>query len=174
MVARVESGSFYGMPPAPVAPETATEADATSLAPMTSTGTSPVAHEPEMHVTGADDELPLSFACGSEGGDEDDGEDDEEMVKIPTRKEPVCASPRRSKHIQPGRGQKKMRNIDTSGSLASQQDEKTWQTWHEQQLPEIFSKLIPPSRTRASVSGPSCPETQYLQHHSLVSSKPGL
>jgi hypothetical protein len=141
MIARIENKSFFGIPPAPVAPKAATENKAASLAPMINPVTNPASQPPpEVQVVVADDVSLGLFA----GDTEDEDEDEDTAVQTPARNTPVNTNtPHRRAHARSSHKRQESRDTDTADPLACHQDEKTWQTWHEQELPEVFSRLIP-------------------------------
>ena len=147
MVARTENGSIFGIPPAPVAPEATRENNAGSLSPEITSVTNPVAQPPpEAQVVVADGRTLGIFA----GDAEDEGED--MAVQSPTRNTVVDAnSPHWMSHARSSGGRQESRSTNTADALACHQDEKTWQMWHEQELPTAFSQLIPKCERRCLV-----------------------
>jgi hypothetical protein len=149
MIARIGNETFFGIPPAPAAPEAATESNAAPPVPMIN----PVANlasrpPPERQDIYAGD-VPLGLFAGE---NEDDDDDEDTPVHIPTGNIPVNAdTPRRRPQARSRHRRQESRNTDAVDPLAWNQDEKTWQTWHEQDLPGVFSRLVPERGTRSLV-----------------------
>ena len=147
MIARNWDKSFFGIPPAPVAPEAATESNTAPPAPMTNPVTNPASQPPPGRYDIVANRVPLGLSAGS---NEDEGEDT--PVYPPTRNSPVNVdTPRRRPQVRSGQRRQGSQNIDSADPLAWDQDERTWQTWHEQELPGAFSRLIPQRGTRTLV-----------------------
>jgi hypothetical protein len=147
MIARISDKSFFGIPPAPVAPEAATESKTAPPAPMTN----PVTHPASQPLPGRYDIVanrePLGLFAGS---NEDESEDT--PVHPPTRNSPVNVdTPHRRPQARSSQRRQGLQNIDAADPLAWDQDERTWQTWHEQELPAAFSRLSPQRGTRSLV-----------------------
>jgi len=147
MIARTRDKSFFGIPPAPVAPEAATDSNAASPAPMINPEINRNSQPPPEQQDIVANDVPLELF-----GSNEDEEDEDTPVHTPTRKSPVNAD---TSHPRPqarsSHRRQESRDTDAVDSLAWNQDEKTWQTWHEQELPGIFSRLIPKCGTRSLV-----------------------
>jgi hypothetical protein len=147
MIARIGDRSFYGIPSAPVAPEAATESNMAFPAPMANPVTKPASQPPPGRYGIVANRVPLGLFAGS---NEDEGEDT--PVHPPTRNSPVNVdTPRRRPQARSSQRRQGSENIDAADPLALDRDERTWQTWHEQELPGAFSQLIPKRGTRPLV-----------------------
>lgn len=149
MIARIGNETFFGIPPPPVAPEAATEGNAVPPMPMTNPVTNAASRPwPERQDIVADD-VPLGLSTDNS---EDEDEDEDTLVYIPAGNTSVNAdTPRRRPQARSSHRRQESQNTDAIDPLAWNQDEKIWQTWHEQDLPEVFSRLIPKRRTGSLV-----------------------
>jgi hypothetical protein len=154
-IARIGSKSFFGIPPPPVAPELATENNATPPAPRLNSMANPARQPPPERQVFVADSSPLRLLAG-DNGDQEDSEDEDAPVHTPTGNRSVNAyTPHRRSHTRPNHRRQESRNTDAVDPMAWTQDEKAGLTWHEQELADTFSRLIPIRRTRCLVWKPS-------------------
>lgn len=154
MIARIGNDTFFGIPPTPFAPEAPTESDvgppSTIINPETSVAFQP---PPErQHVVA--DNMPLRFSSGNNDDDDDDDDvdgDKDTTVHSPSGNTSINADTCQRRDVRSSYRREESRNTDAFDALVWNQDEKAWQTWHEQELLGAFSRLIPERGIRSLV-----------------------
>ena len=141
MIARVEDLSIFGAPPAPVTPKAPTEIRTASrthtINPVTD---STLQNAAETQVVDDCDE-DIGFFANNINNEDEDGE---AAVEARARTATIISNtPHRRSYPPASQGQYESQDPYTAHRSDLDQDEKNWKRWHEQELPQAFSQLIP-------------------------------
>ena len=153
MVSRVGDMSIFGMPPSPIAPQPKTQSPLTShndrlalrsreaneyISEEASAIAQPSTVDVEMNVDESDEDHDYGFALAtsSPGLATSSPSESGQMLGTPSAEE---------RSGPPSRGH---------GELGFHQDAEAWLTWHDNELLQTFSQLLPRRETKNLVRGP--------------------